>query len=793
MTTLANARGIPWETDPARIPDSEYVQVRDGHLSLKGQRVRYWGHIGHFPNPNLDNRAPGDARRDLELMVDRMGVLGFNLHRIWHEPDGDFTKGDDSRDDLRAYGLYLLKKNNIKVWFAGLNHIGLIDPEVDVNVIDDPATAEAWKEAVNAIRRKSWRWQGQEASVENMANKWDPRLRALVLARMRQRATVLNPYTGLRYCDDPNVVVWELTNEEWWMPKMVGGQWMKLPKFFQTQLIEQWNKWLAKKYQTHARLTVAWGFLFDGESLAGKSIMLAPTARPAKPAQLNDPNPHAQAALSVGDEVISRDSVTHARSADVIEFFMDMLLATKNEEAQMVKSLGKSARLSPLLYDTGTGWQIQCQYLHQNADAVTHCTYVNGKHHDRNHQRFPFASLLEEQPHLCADVPWVEHNRTPGKPYFVYETQIKTSAKYRVEFPYEMAALGSLQDWDIINWHTYGPGPDSTKPLPNVRALEVGHSMDLHFGGDEVQLSAMRAAAALFCNFAIDPAANPTWYVFGRKMLFHPASMDYAGSYGDIGPTMLPTTYRHGMRLLIDPSLDQRPQDPMFERKRQDEFGDPKDDAQRKEQLAQVHERFVRQGYLTIGPVVVPRALEPSPIQPTEQIAYHWNRGNLRMDSPAAAAFTGFYAQIEDPARGVEFPQSDVRLSDVQVVNPQDMPYPVKAGEKYIGFGLASTDGKPLKECKHAILSLVSTSFNTGFSLNTEGEIGVFSGADVGTPGDLPVLVARVSGVVHAPALDGMRYVLRDFSMKELGQGVVKDGTLVIPADKPVFLIELSR
>ncbi len=784
--------------EPKLPPDEEYVTVKDGHLSLKGKRVRFWGHIGHFPNPDLKNRTGEQCRRDHELMAERLVDLGFNLHRLWHlGTEGKHTRGDNSREDLQEYGYSLLKKHGIKIWFAVLGGRGLVDTEQDVNIIDDPATAEEWKQAIAAMAHTTWRWQGKQTPVKNIAYVWDPRLRALALRNMERVAKHRNPYTGLRYCDDPDIAVWELTNEEWWMPKMVQGQWLKLPRLFQRQLIAKWNAWLAKKYRTDAALKKAWQFLMPGEGLKDATVMLAPTATPASPAQLNDPNPHAQQALSEGAEELGRDQFTRQRASDVIEFFMQMQIEFKASEAKALKSWGKSARLAPLCWDTGTGWQIQCQYLHQHADAVTHCTYVNGKHHDPAHKRFPFNSALEELPRMCWNLPWVEHNKVAGKPFFVYEIQIKNSTKYRTEFPMEVAALGSLQDWDIVNWHSYGPGPDSTKPDPHTRALEVGHSLDLHYGGDEVQLSAMKAAAEVFKNGLVKPAPNPTTFVYGRRMLYDPASMDYSGSYGEVGREMLPTTYRYGMRILIDPDLDRRPDDPLFEQMRQFRFGKPKTDAEQAEQLRQVRQDFARTGCMVIGPSDKRGIFEPCPITPTNQITYDWQRGFLTLDAPGAAVFAGFYGQLADPKGGVAFKASGVVLKDVVVRNPEGMPYPVTEDERYIAFGLASADpGAPgLAKCREAVLSLVSTSFNTGFQLSTSGELREFHGAQTarGKRGGLPVLVARVGATVVCEAIDGMTYTLYDFEMQEIGGGTVRGGVLKVPADKPIFVIRLNR
>jgi len=146
---------------------------------------------------------------------------------------------------------------------------------------------------------------------------------------------------------------------------------------------------------------------------------------------------------------------------------------------------------------------------------------------------------------------------------------------------------------------------------------------------------------------------------------------------------------------------------------------------------------------------------------------------------------------LDDPQGGVRF-DNGVHLRDARVVNPPDMPYPVSEDERYITFALASADGKPLAECDHAVLSLVSTGFNTGYRLESAKQA---AGGQPGVaePGTLPVLVARVSARITAEALDGMRYTQYDYEMNVIGQGVVRDGALDLSADDPVFFMELRR
>ncbi|NBC11328.1 MAG: hypothetical protein GVY24_06265 [Planctomycetes bacterium] len=757
-------------------PDSAYVQVEGDHLTLDGERIRFWGHIGHFPNPKMDNPDP---RGDQELMVQRMKDLGFNMHRLWHTPEGEFAKGDDSRDDLKEYGIALLIRNDVKIWFSAMDG-GAIPPDELAQAAKsagDPETADAWIEAARSMAREHWSWQGERVSVGkfNLARHWDPRFGQLMIDHMIEAATHRNQYTGRRYCDEPGIAVWELTNEEWWVPRMTAGEWQQLPDYFQDQLIARWHDFLGAKYGSEEALDNAWKGLLPGESLDEGTILLAPMRNRAEPAKLNDSNPHAIAAMTGVQGEFGREDFVAQRGADVIEFFTDLLIRSKRKQAEVLKSLGKSTRLSPLLWDTGIGSNIQCTYLHQQADAITQCTYINGKHHDRTHPRFPFNSGLEEMPKVCWDLPWVEHNRIKGKPFFVYETQIKNSTKYRAEFPMRMAALGAIQDWDIICWHSYGPGHDSSADQPFDGLLEVGHSLDLHYGRDEVQLSAMKAAAQVFKHGLLEPAGEPTHLVFGGKLLYDPESMDYPGSWGRAAKLLLPTVYRHGLTIEIRPDLDDQPDHPYFE-------GD-----------AEKFNKFKQTGLLIKGPTLQRGVFETSPIRPTDQIAFDWRRGNLTMDAPGVAMFTGFYGELQNPGQGVKFEHADAKFSDVRVVNPPDMPYPVTEDERYVAIALTSADGKPLAECERALVSAVSTSFNKGFQLDTDQELSEFFGAGTRTAGELPVQVARVGCTIECPAIEGMNYTLRDYHMNAIGQGTVRDGKLTVPADKPVFVVELTR
>ncbi|PTY05072.1 hypothetical protein DB346_02360 [Verrucomicrobia bacterium LW23] len=109
---------------------------------------------------------------------------------------------------------------------------------------------------------------------------------------------------------------------------------------------------------------------------------------------------------------------------------------------------------------------------------------------------------------------------------------------------------------------------------------------------------------------------------------------------------------------------------------------------------------------------------------------------------------------------------------------------------------LYSQDGLPFAKTKRASLSLVSTSFNSGFRLDPAKLAASNNGLQPGAvvAGKAPVLVTRAGAILTAPALAGMTYTLRDWNMKSLGSGTIPpNGVLKLEAADPIWVLELTR
>ncbi len=768
--------------------DDEYVVARGERLYQGSEHVRFWGlvcaiagkpGIKRNDTPEVIRGKIQTNRKAIDIFVERLGDMGFNLVRTWegryhHQRDElpllhghDYEPGDGSDADFIAYSWHALDRAGIRIWMSSTNGLGRIRPE-DVDVIDEPSTVRDWQEAVRELTENGKPMELRR-SGRMLLPAIDERVEALWIKRLGMLADFPNKYKGgLRLGDDPQIVVWELSNEHFPYRHFFYGHWKDLPAYFRKKLLTKWAGFLKRKYQTDKALRQAWGFLLPGESIEKQSVMLLPLATPMKgDPVLSDTNPAIIESLEARESGLGRDDFTPRRGEDVIEFANELIVSHKQRLEKALHGMGKSCRLSPTLYDSGNSFRIQSAYMHQFADAVSTCSYTKGMGHDPHDKRFPFFSQLDDSPRTSWGVPWLEQSSNLGQPHFVYETNIDNRTKYRAEYPLRIAALGSIQDWDIVCWHTY-PGRDKETAVdtdkPFQRRIQCGGDC-FTLRGDEVMIAALRAGGEIFRNQLIAAAPNPVVFTFGRRSLLDPASMDYGKSFGDYASHFIGTTYRYGSRVVVDPGRED------------DTVGDRH--------------------------TVRPNVFESNPVKPNNQITYNWQRGFLTMDGPGCASYTGFFGEYDSDS--IRFEHNSVRFTDITFDNPEGIAYPVRPEEGYCSLTLASCDGKALANTQRAVLVATSTSFNTGYRLDlTRSNHGRQSAGAKKVPpqehwgawtygGKAPVLVVGVGVTVYSKGIDGMRYTFRDWYMNDIGHGSVKGGTLHVPAERDIWIVELER
>lgn len=94
----------------------------------------------------------------------------------------------------------------------------------------------------------------------NGIDNFEPLLISLQKRFLNEILNHVNPYTGIAYKDDPAITMFELANENsivnsWYSPK---HQFTALSEPYKTRMLEMWNKFLLKKYETTGNLKKAW-------------------------------------------------------------------------------------------------------------------------------------------------------------------------------------------------------------------------------------------------------------------------------------------------------------------------------------------------------------------------------------------------------------------------------------------------------------------------------------------------------------------------------------------------------
>jgi len=162
------------------------------------------------------------------------------------------------------------------------------------------------------------------------------------------------------------------------------------------------------------------------------------------------------------------------------------------------------------------------------------------------------------------------------------------------------------------------------------------------------------------------------------------------------------------------------------------------------------------------------------PLTWSNGVLWDWPRGRVVVDTPHVKALAGM---IDG---GFAF-SGGIALKDVN--------------REFVCFTLASEDGRPLESSHRAVLSMVSTSANTGYHFDstrvTKNRFGmpeIYSGCV--NPGRWPVVVERVGARVLLPLLKGRVCRKLDFALREIETTGAETETVMKP-DEPVFFCEL--
>jgi len=220
-----------------------FVKVKDGHFYFEdGTRAKFWG-------TNLCFSACFPDHKQAEIMANRIAYFGFNAVRLHHmdfhfEPNGIFEDISPAHKDKQMkptghlsprqldkldYLIYQLKQRGI---YINMNLL------VSRHFTKGDGVADAEKLVI-------------AAKPVSMFNK---RLIELQKKYAKDLLTHFNPYTKLRYCDDPAICLVEIVNEN----TLADFNKTTVPEYYQKEFDGLLNTWLITKYGSIEKSQKAW-------------------------------------------------------------------------------------------------------------------------------------------------------------------------------------------------------------------------------------------------------------------------------------------------------------------------------------------------------------------------------------------------------------------------------------------------------------------------------------------------------------------------------------------------------
>ena len=233
-----------------------FLKARGDQLQFEKatQPVKLWG-AGANVQPGKYTRAQQTQRI---RYLRKMGINSVRQHAVF--------------DELTSGGVLDPKKlDEYDWWFAGLKQHGIYSAwsvfyHFTIGPEDGYPSALYAELPENQRRADTYGLITVSPQLQEIRNRW--------LVQMLQHK---NPYTGLRYVDDPALATVEMQNEDsvfFWNPlgelAKPDGKWKNHGQL----LRRRFAAWVKAKYASDAALRSAWGPLKNGDSAGAKELAI---------------------------------------------------------------------------------------------------------------------------------------------------------------------------------------------------------------------------------------------------------------------------------------------------------------------------------------------------------------------------------------------------------------------------------------------------------------------------------------------------------------------------------------
>ncbi len=433
-----------------------FIQVKNGHLATSdGQRIRLWG-------VNITDWSKGSrqipSKQDAPFWAATLARFGVNCVRFQFL-DLETPRGliDSRRQDTRTLDAEQLDRED---FFIGqLEKRGIY---IDFNLlVGRPFKAADGVQDAHLLRQGA---KGTSLFVLRMIELQKEYARQLLAHR--------NPYTKLKYTDDPAVAIVEINNEN----ALNIGYHAPSP-FYLQELTGMYNQWLSK-HQTSEQIA-------ELRSISGVDAnALVPLIAWREQAATAPPERFYAEAEFYND--MQRDYFTGMENYLKRELGEKSLVIATSDHNHATSGYPILLATSSLdVIDGHTYWEHPAMYVRKSP-------MVND----------PFNSTVVE----------LSRSAIAGKPYIVSEVNNPFPNDYAGEGIPILAAYGALQDWDGIFWYTFEPKIDPAwKPY-------VGDPFDISL--DPVKMPELAAGALMFLRSDIENARKVVQRSYTEKQVF---------------------------------------------------------------------------------------------------------------------------------------------------------------------------------------------------------------------------------------------------------------------------------
>ncbi len=415
---------------------------KDFVFEQRGTPVKFWGICaGPAPTPKLQQQqAKFYAKHGINML--RKHPVQGEIGLLKTNPRTGERIFDAQRLDRFDRWFATLKDNGIYMtWSCFYPHI--------ITREDDYA-AELYAELPD---------RGEGKSTSGLVN-FMPQLQDAEWEWARALLLHKNPYTGLRYVDEPALAVVEVHNEDcifWHAPlnDLAGGQ--KFPKH--TAILKRrWTEWLRKRYGSDEALRKAWGAgMQPADSVSNPAMDLyGAWQMSAEGPDFGNP-----AGLKPQER---------KRMGDFIRFLAETQRAYHERREGRLRELGFKAVTVTTAWRAGGAAADPANIWCDDAmDIITRHNYFGGgagghnikegQVHNDTHMRQPGGGILASGFYQVED-----------KPFIITEWTQKPPNQWKAEIAPLFAFYGmGLQGWDA-SYHFAGARPRMGSGWPNMRS-----------------------------------------------------------------------------------------------------------------------------------------------------------------------------------------------------------------------------------------------------------------------------------------------------------------------------------